>query len=97
MVRKSMERECCGNGAYRIVFMDINMPIMDGYAATTEIRKMLPKEETMVVAATAYPEKAVEERGDAAGMDDFLSKPLDPKKVAAILEKVGLKKEHEKG
>ena len=46
----------------------------------------------MVVAATAYPEKVVERRGRASGMDDFITKPLDPKLVASILQKVGLKR-----
>ena len=89
MVHESKRRLCCG--AYRIVFMDINMPIMDGYTATQEIRKTLTKEETLVVAATAYPEKEVEQRGKEVGMDDFITKPLNPRLVSDILQRAGLK------
>ena len=90
MVRESMQRNCCG--PYRIVFMDINMPVMDGYEATLEIRRLLSKKQTLVVAATAYPEKVVERRGRTVGMDEFITKPLDPKLVGSIITKVGIKR-----
>ena len=67
------------------------MPNMDGYTATQEIRKTLTKEETLVVAATAYPEKEVEQRGKEVGMDDFITKPLNPRLVSDILQRAGLK------
>ena len=78
-------RVCCGG--YALVFMDINMPIMDGYSATMEIRKTVPKTETRVVAASAYPPSQIEERTKEAGMDGAICKPINDKDIAEIMKK----------
>jgi CheY-like chemotaxis protein/HPt (histidine-containing phosphotransfer) domain-containing protein len=91
--------DCAGNGrealamlavgSYGLVFMDCQMPEMDGYEATAALRAReggrgarLP-----VVAMTAHAMKGDRERCLAAGMDDYLSKPLRPEQLDAVLER----------
>ena len=87
-VRASNERICCG--PYRVVFMDINMSIMDGFTATAEIRKFLSKETTIIVGASAYPDSEIEARGKLVGMNEYMSKPLNPNFVSRIITQAGL-------
>ncbi|MDD2241528.1 MAG: hybrid sensor histidine kinase/response regulator [Bacteroidales bacterium] len=59
-----------------LVIMDVKMPVMDGFQATAEIRKI--DKTTPIVAATAYALPEVEERLYAAGVNGYLVKPLSP-------------------
>jgi|GEM_PF-6373063 len=70
-----------------IVFMDIHMPILDGYMATREIRKLenFSTPRTPVVALTAATVKGEIERCHDAGMDDYLSKPVGMKQMKEAL------------
>lgn len=62
---------------YQIVFMDIQMPEMDGLEATRIIReRWLPAERPCIVALTAYTLEYGREMCLSAGMDDYISKPL---------------------
>jgi two-component system, sensor histidine kinase len=62
---------------YKLIFMDCNMPIMDGFQATQEIRKMLPPSTPVCIAAlTAYTTENFKEKTFASGMDYFLTKPV---------------------
>ncbi len=77
---------------YDIVFMDCQMPVMDGYQATREIRTTDPKifdPHIPIVAMTANAMKEDREKCLAIGMDGYASKPIDPAIVMEILNRWG--------
>jgi two-component system sensor histidine kinase/response regulator len=63
---------------YDLVLMDIQMPEMDGLTATREIRKRVKADELPIVAMTAHAIKGEYEKSLAAGMNDHITKPIDP-------------------
>ncbi|MGE5027552.1 MAG: response regulator, partial [Betaproteobacteria bacterium] len=73
--------------AYDIVLMDMQMPVMDGVAATAEIRKLGRYSHIPIVAMTANAMLADKERCLAAGMVDFVTKPIEPDDLWATLKK----------
>jgi two-component system sensor histidine kinase/response regulator len=77
-----------GQQQFDIVLMDVQMPEMDGLTATRRIRKN--EEETQrhipIIAMTAHAMVGDKERCLAAGMDGYLSKPLHPKELFAVIE-----------
>lgn len=73
---------------YDLVLMDLQMPRMDGYAATREIRENeLPDRRTPILAMTASVVVGERDRCLAAGMDDFLTKPVDPTVLREMLDR----------
>jgi len=68
---------------FDMIFMDIQMPDMNGYEATKILRNKGIK--TPIVALTAYAMKGDEKESIAAGCDRYLSKPIDPKKLRQII------------
>jgi CheY-like chemotaxis protein/HPt (histidine-containing phosphotransfer) domain-containing protein len=75
---------------YALVFMDCQMPRMDGYEATRAIRGHEAKTgapRTPITALTALALASDRERGMAAGMDDYLTKPVHESDMAAALER----------
>ena len=69
------------NERFDIVLMDVQMPRMDGFEATSEIRKLdaALRVHTPIVALTANAMKGDRERCLDAGMDGYVSKPLEPR------------------
>jgi two-component system, sensor histidine kinase and response regulator len=76
-------------GAFDLVLMDVQMPDMDGFEATAAIRKRESPtgKHQPIIALTAHAMKGDQERCLAVGMDGYLSKPIRPQELDAILEK----------
>jgi len=74
-----------GDGGYALVLMDMQMPRMDGLEATRKIRKRWPSASLPIIAMTANAFTEDRVRCQEAGMDDFLSKPVDPNQLYALL------------
>jgi len=75
---------------YDLVFMDVQMLVMDGFTATQTIRggrTNVLNPEIPIIAMTAHAMKGDRERCIGAGMNDYISKPISPKDLAEVLDK----------
>ena len=73
---------------YDLVFMDCQMPVMDGYQATEQIRRTEPPDRhIIIVAMTANALQSDRDRCLQSGMDDYISKPINKPDVVAILKR----------
>ena len=81
--------EALENKSYDVVFMDIQMPVMDGLSATKNIRKMKTHINAVpIIAMTANASQSDKKECFEAGMNDFISKPIDPEKLKSALLQV---------
>ncbi|MBW2442181.1 MAG: response regulator, partial [Deltaproteobacteria bacterium] len=73
---------------YDAVLMDVQMPVMDGYTATREIRNLKSEIRNVpIIAMTAHAMAGDDQKSLDAGMDDHVTKPIDPDKLFATLQK----------
>ena len=79
--------EAVGQSDFDIVLMDIQMPEMDGFQATAEIRKDPFFKNLPILAMTAHAMAGDREKSLNAGMDDHITKPIDPDKLFEALIK----------
>ena len=91
-VEKFRESEA---GTYDVILMDIRMPMMDGFAATEAIRALENREDAKTIPIVAMTANAFEEdvqRARTVGMDEYLTKPVEPDTVYKVLWKILRKK-----
>jgi len=86
--------EAMRSASYDLIFMDVQMPEMDGFEAARTIRKMeqsgqLAQQHVPMIAMTAHALHGDRQRCMDAGMDDYISKPLDPRKVFQAIDRWG--------
>lgn len=100
---KKWEFDCVSNGhealeafkknKYSIILMDIQMPELDGYEATLEIRKIEQErgtpeaEKAQIIAITAYAMKGDREKCLNAGVNEYISKPIDTNLLYETIQK----------
>jgi len=77
--REALEMVIASSKMYDLILMDVQMPEMDGYEATVQIRKLITKKsKTPIMAMTANVIKEEIEKCFSSGMNDFIAKPFEP-------------------
>lgn len=77
--------EICEKNSIDLVFMDLQMPEMNGYEATEILKKKLPH--LPIIAQTAFAMSDDREKALDAGCDDYLAKPIKSKDLLNVVEK----------
>ena len=75
------------NGDFDLILMDCQMPIMDGFEATRKIRQS--GNDIPIIALTANAQNSDRDACLEAGMNDFLSKPFDPRRLYELISRYG--------
>lgn len=76
---------CRGNTDLDLILMDLKMPVMDGYRAMVEIRKIRPG--LRIIAETAYALAGDDRKIIDAGFDDYLPKPITKESLEMVIER----------
>jgi PAS domain S-box-containing protein len=80
--------EAWQSGRYHLILMDCQMPVMDGYETTRKIRELeTAGRHIPIIALTAHAMKGADNECRAAGMDDYLSKPIDREQLQKSLSR----------
>jgi len=90
---KKIERNSNEGTPINIIFMDINMPVMNGFDAASAVQKMIKKKEIenlYIIGVTAYVTKDVIEKAYQCGISEVVNKPLSKNILLDILVKYGL-------
>eukprot|EP00347_Sterkiella_histriomuscorum_P015831 403355522 len=88
-----LENSNAFEGNYTLIFMDCNMPIMDGFQATEEIRRLETinsQNKCKIVALTAYQTEMFKNKSMNSGMDEYMTKPISSDQIRNILTKYQL-------
>jgi signal transduction histidine kinase/CheY-like chemotaxis protein/HPt (histidine-containing phosphotransfer) domain-containing protein len=85
--REAVDRLHDDSSRYDVVLMDVLMPVMDGYEAVRNIRNVLGLRDLPVIAMTASAMAGDREKSIEAGMNDYISKPIDPARLFEVLGK----------
>lgn len=91
------EADCVNNGQdaldhllnhdYDLVFMDCQMPILDGYETTKQLRQRQQTKDIIIIGLTAYAMKGDRQKCLDSGMDDYITKPVGMQDLATIIHK----------
>ena len=79
---------CSEKSAIDLVLMDLKMPVMSGFEATKQLKKIYP--DLPIIAQTAFSSQKDQEKAKLAGCDDFLPKPIRQETMSLILKKYSI-------
>jgi len=79
--------DAASSKSYDVIFMDVQMPKMDGYTATKMIKEQATKS-LPIIGLSANVFKEEKERGIQSGMDDYLEKPINTEKLMQVLSQL---------
>ena len=90
MFKENYEKPCkCENRGYKFIFMDLNMPDMDGYEASEHILNITKNDQnqdyTHIVALTSYTGQDVRDKCTKIGMKGLINKPLNHKDLQRMV------------
>eukprot|EP01016_Furgasonia_blochmanni_P049975 TRINITY_DN7657_c0_g1_i2.p1 TRINITY_DN7657_c0_g1~~TRINITY_DN7657_c0_g1_i2.p1 ORF type:complete len:411 (+),score=71.66 TRINITY_DN7657_c0_g1_i2:63-1295(+) len=88
--RNEHVKSCKTCKKYKVIFMDCDMPVMNGYEASRELKSMMKKGQiakTLIIACTAFAFQSELDKCLEAGMDDYLTKPVNSKQLEECLLK----------
>lgn len=85
--KQALDHVIAANDPYDLILMDCEMPVMDGFEAVEKIRELeSPRGDVFIAALTAHALQEYRERAEKAGMDDYLTKPLQRERLLQLLK-----------